>query len=185
MKKALVIVDMQNDFLTGSLGNAECAATVPEVIKLIASGEYDTIITTQDTHGENYMETQEGRNLPVPHCIRGTKGHEIQKDIKEAIVNQTSKLTSASKYIKGIVLEKPTFGSEILAHKLKFEFADYDEIHFCGVCTGICVISNVLLAKAAVPETKIVVIEKACACVTPESHKTAIEAMKMCQVEII
>lgn len=179
MKKVLVIVDMQNDFLTGPLGNAECAATVPEVIKLIESGEYDTIITTQDTHFDDYLDTQEGKNLPVVHCIMGTEGWQIHNDVKKAL---DAKFETDDLKVAGVT--KHSFGDMDKLPRLLRQFAgDIEEIHFVGVCTGICVISNVLIAKAAVPETKICVIERACACVTPESHKTAIEAMKMCQVE--
>ena len=179
MKKALVVVDVQNDFLTGPLGNKECAAVVPEVVRLLKSGEYAAIITTQDTHDRDYLSTQEGKNLPVKHCIENTDGWKIHADVKAAI---DECMADGALYVKTY---KHTFGSLSLLPKVLANFADYDEIHFCGVCTSICVISNVLIAKAAVPETKICVIESACACVTPESHKTAIEAMKMCQVEIV
>lgn len=177
--KVLVIVDMQNDFLTGALGNKECEAVIPEVVKLIKSGDYDVIVTTQDSHKSNYLNTQEGKKLPVPHCIVGTEGHAIQKDILEAILDAKE---NGTEYIN---ILKDTFGADIV-DELDFEdFSNLEEIHFCGVCTGICVISNVLIAKKDEPEAKICVVERACACVTPESHKTAIEAMKTCQIDII
>ena len=162
MKRILVVVDMQNDFTTGPLGNAECAAVIPKVAEVIKTGVYDRIIFTQDTHQSNYLDTQEGKRLPVVHCIEGTAGWEIAP-----------------------VICKPAFGSVQLGECLKQYCGDAEaQIDFCGVCTGICVISNVMIAKAFVPEARVCVIEKACACVTPESHRTAIEAMKTCQVDI-
>lgn len=173
--KVLVVVDMQNDFLTGALGNKECEATIPEVVKAIESG-YDKIFVTQDTHHENYMSTQEGRKLPVVHCIENTEGWEINPVVVEALNKN-----------EATYICKPTFGSVTLGeyvHELSTEDEELT-IDFVGVCTGICVISNAMIAKAEAPEATIRVIEKACACVTPESHKTAIEAMKLCQIEII
>lgn len=176
MKKALVIVDMQNDFIDGALGNAGCKAAVSEVLQLVESGTYDCFLMTQDTHFNDYLETMEGKKLPVTHCVRGTEGWKIHPEIETAVKNRN---------VKVIYHEKSTFGSMALADCLRKELADCDEIDFCGVCTGICVISNVLIAKAAVPEKIIAVVEKACACVTPKSHQTAIEAMKTCQVDIL
>lgn len=179
MKKVLVVVDIQNDFITGPLGNAECRAVVPKVTDVIRYGEYDEIYATRDTHDEDYLKTQEGKKLPVLHCIRGTDGWGIHPIVADAI-------RSCGKKHK--IIDKETFGSlflgQILQQEYLLEQGDL-EIDFVGVCTGICVISNVLIAKAALPEAKICVIEDVCACVTPESHKTAIEAMKMCQVDII
>lgn len=181
MKKALVVIDMQNDFIDGVLGNDECKATVPEVVKLIEEGNYDALVYSQDTHGEDYLETQEGKNLPVIHCIKNTDGWKLNQHVADAIeayrVNRDGSVFG---------FEKNTFGGLVLTDILKTEeLKDYDEIHFCGVCTGICVISNVMLAKATLPEVKLCVVEKACACVTPETHKTAIDAIKTCQVAII
>ena len=168
--KVLVVVDMQNDFIDGALGTKEAVAIVPNVVEKIKSYEGKKIIFTRDTHEVNYMETQEGKNLPVPHCIRGTKGWELNPEI-EALRKEEA-------------IDKPSFGSLGLASCLK-EFDDIESIEFVGLCTDICVISNVMIAKANCPEAEIRVHEKACACVTPESHKNAIDAMKMCQIGIL
>ena len=179
MKKILIIVDMQKDFTNGVLGNAECEATVKKVEKIIKTRPYDKIYLTRDTHHDNYLETQEGKKLPVLHCIKGSDGWQIREEIMQAV---------SDNYMKSAyeVLDKATFGSMELGKYLERESLTNDlEIHFVGVCTGICVISNVLIAKATLPEAKICVIEDACACVTPESHRTAIKAMKTCQVDII
>lgn len=177
--KILVVVDMQNDFITGPLGNSECQAVVSKVVDLIQSDEYDEIYVTRDTHYENYLETQEGKKLPVRHCIHGTDGWGICDEVYQAI-----KFSG----IQYSIINKETFGSLYLGKILELDYLteqDNLEIDFCGVCTGICVISNVMIAKSALPEAKVCVVENACACVTPESHKTAIEAMRMCQIEII
>lgn len=180
IKKALVIVDMQNDFLDGVLGNERCLATVPEVVNLIKEGGYNSLVYTQDTHQDNYLKTQEGRRLPVEHCIEGTDGWKVNDSVMSAIEEYKENQ-------KGCIFNfnKGSFGGLQLITICMNELQDYDEIHFCGVCTGICVISNMMIAKAAVPEIRLCLVEKACACVTEESHKTAIEALKTCQVDII
>lgn len=179
-KKILVVVDMQNDFITGPLGNEECVKVVDPVADLIENGGYDEIITTLDTHYEDYLSTQEGKKLPVKHCVKGTSGHELHDRILCALRGKNSRK-----------VQKCSFGSTRLPDAIR-DCIDIDGLHhdsaqidFCGVCTGICVISNVLMTKAYFPEEQIRVIEHACACVTPESHKIAIEAMKMCQIDII
>lgn len=178
MKKILVVVDMQNDFITGALGNAESQASVEKVVDVIKTNKYDNIFLTRDTHHDNYMETQEGKNLPVPHCIENTAGWEIVDAVSEAVA------VCRDADVK--IINKPTFGSVELGAILR-EIYDKEDaiIDFCGVCTGICVISNVMIAKANCPEAKIRVFQDACACITPESHRTAIEAMRLCQVSII
>lgn len=178
MKKILLVVDMQNDFITGALGNAECQATVQKVVDVIKNNKYDNIFLTRDTHHDNYMETQEGKNLPVPHCIENTAGWEIVDAVSEAVA------VCRDADVK--IINKPTFGSVELGAFLH-EIYDKEDaiIDFCGVCTGICVISNVMIAKANCPEAEIRVFQDACACITPESHRTAIEAMRLCQVTII
>lgn len=181
MKKALVVVDMQKDFITGCLGNEECRAVVDQVVDVINSREYRHVFITKDTHHDNYMETQEGKKLPVEHCIVGTDGWKLDERVDEAIKKQFEAKNTT-------VVQKGSFGSIALGDMLReyrMRAGEDVEFYFVGVCTGICVISNVLIAKAALPESKICVIEKACACVTPESHKTAIEAMKTCQVDVI
>ncbi len=175
MKKLLVVVDMQVDFVDGALGTKEAVAIVPAVKSKIESYMSDVdnqcdIIFTKDTHGEDYMSTQEGENLPVMHCIKGTAGWELIPEL-------------ASYATKYPTIEKPTFGSMELADIISR--GSYDEIEFVGLCTDICVISNVMLAKAADVKAKVYVDSNACAGVTPESHNNALEAMKMCQVAVI
>lgn len=176
-KQILIVVDMQKDFTSGVLGNPECEATVKEVVNVIKSNDWDKIYLTKDTHQKNYLNTQEGKNLPVEHCIEFTDGWEIREEILDAIGNKNA-----------TIIIKPTFGSLFLGNVLRKEYfreQEKIEITIVGVCTGICVISNAMIIKAALPEAKINIIEKACACTTPESHKNAIEAMKMCQINII
>lgn len=177
MKKILVVVDMQNDFIDGPLGNDECKAVVDNVVNVIESNQYDKVYVTYDTHMDNYLTTQEGINLPVKHCIKGTAGHQYNEKVMNALIDKYE-----DNFEK---IEKLTFGSDVLGQNIKYYIkGDEAEIDFIGVCTGICVISNVLVTKAFNPEARVSVIENACACVTPESHKTAIEAMKLCQVNI-
>ncbi|MBS6521060.1 MAG: cysteine hydrolase [Clostridiales bacterium] len=168
--KILIVVDMQNDFVTGSLGTKEAVEVVPNVKKKIE--EYlknrDRIIFTKDTHQSNYLDTQEGRNLPVEHCIIYSHGWEIIPELKL--------------YAKE-VFSKRTFGSVELAKELLE--SDYDEIEIVGLCTDICVVSNALLLKAFAPELKITVDASCCAGVRPETHKAALETMKMCQINVI
>jgi len=168
--KILVVVDMQNDFIDGALGTKEAIAIVPNVVEKIKNFDGDKIIFTRDTHEENYMETQEGKNLPVPHCIQGTNGWELNPEIEALRIEDA--------------IDKPSFGSMELASYLK-ELDGVESIEFVGLCTDICVISNVMITKAALPEVPVIVDASCCAGVTPESHKNALEAMKMCQVKII
>ncbi len=172
----LIVVDMQNDFVTGSLGTKEAVDIVPYVLgrTVDAVNKGDTIIFTRDTHGGDYMQTLEGRNLPVPHCISGTEGWQIIPQLTEYTEGKT-------------IIDKPTFGSAALASML-FEMALYekiDSITLIGLCTDICVISNALLIKAFLPEAEIIVDSACCAGVTPRSHENALEAMKMCQIKVI
>lgn len=180
MKKVLVVIDMQNDFITGCLGNEQCVASVPEVVNVIKSGDYSEVAVTRDTHHEGYLSTQEGRKLPVEHCFENSRGWEIVDEVKKALAESFAE--SDIRYFN-----KPVFGSVELAEYLGQleEKNDALQVDFVGVCTGICVISNVMLAKAYCKEADIRVFANACACVTPESHQTALDAMKTCQVEII
>ena len=169
MAKALVVVDMQNDFVDGSLGTAEAQEMLPRLVEKLKNLDSSTeIFFTQDTHGENYLETQEGKNLPVVHCVKKTHGWEIVPELQE--------FTKKAK----AVIEKKSFGTTRLPTLLK----PYEEVEFVGLCTDICVISNALLLKAFYPEQKIAVDANCCAGVTPESHKNALNAMKICQCEI-
>lgn len=169
MKKLLIVVDMQNDFVTGSLGTEEAKKIIPNVKTRIerAVKEGWDIWFTKDTHEEDYLKTQEGTKLPVEHCIRGTKGWEIIDDLKE--------------YVKHVI-EKPSFGSVKLADGVKEN--TYEEVELIGLCTDICVVSNALLIKALSPELPIAVSEQCCAGVTVDTHEAAIRTMQMCQIEI-
>lgn len=172
--KVLVVVDMQNDFLDDAvLGNARCRAVVPAIVQKIEKGGYDWIVATRDTHDENYLQTQEGKNLPVPHCMKGSAGWQVEDSIAAALEKSKVPVT---------YVDKPTFGSVKLAGMLSEKNAD--EVEFVGVCTGICVISNAMLIKAQEPEALVTVDASCCACVTEESHKTALDAMKLCQIQI-
>ena len=173
MRKILVVIDMQNDCMDAALGTGEAVAIVEAVKEKIRSYPAGDVIATMDTHGENYMETQEGKNLPVVHCVRGTDGWQIRPDIAEL-------LTEAKIY------EKPTFGSTDLARDLK-ELSEKEEIELelIGLCTDICVVSNALLLKAAMPEVKISVDPACCAGVTPEKHEAALETMRSCQIHVL
>ena len=171
MKKVLVVVDMQKDFVNGALGTKEAVAIVDAVVEKVKCFEGE-VIFTRDTHFENYMDTQEGHNLPVPHCIKGTQGWEIRPEL-EAL-----RTTEA--------IDKVTFGSSELPETLAKLNAEnpIEEITFVGLCTDICVISNVMVTKAFFPEIPVIVDAACCAGVTPESHKNALEAMKVCQVKV-
>ena len=168
--EALIVVDMQKDFIEGSLGTKEARAIVENVVKKIKdfNGE---VIYTRDTHYDGYLETAEGRNLPVIHCIKDTEGWKIDE-----------RVFNAGKGKCASVIDKPTFGSEELAAFVKGR--GYDKITLIGLCTDICVISNALLFKAALWETPIAVDRSCCAGVTPESHERALGAMGMCQIEV-
>ncbi len=169
MSDVLIVVDMQKDFINGSLGTEEAQAIVPKVVEKIRSFRGDVYYTC-DTHGEDYENTQEGRLLPVAHCIRGTEGWQLHPEIE--------------KVREGEPIEKETFGSKELAQLLesKDEREGLDRVILVGLCTDICVISNALLIKAVLPEVEIVVDSSCCAGVTPESHERALEAMKVCQI---
>ena len=172
MRKFLVVVDMQNDFISGALGTKEAQAIV-ENVKNKIRGFDGEVLFTRDTHYENYLETQEGKNLPVKHCIKDTWGWEIEKSIDELR--------------DGMAINKVTFGSSSLFNMLESENAraKIDEITFVGLCTDICVISNAIGIKAFLPEVKVIVDSSCCAGVTPKSHENALDAMKMCQIDIL
>lgn len=169
MKRLLVVVDMQKDFIDGSLGTKEAQAIVPAVRDKVVTYQAEgwDVAFTLDTHEEHYLDTQEGKKLPVRHCIAETDGRELCEELGD---------------FKGRYFEKNTFGSMELAQWAAKK--GYEEIELVGLCTDICVISNTLLLKAALPEARIRVDAGCCAGVTPESHKNALEAMKMCQIEV-
>lgn len=173
--KCLVVVDMQNDFVTGALGSQDARAIVENVVKRVrcAVDDGEEIIFTKDTHTENYLETQEGGKLPIPHCIAGTDGWEIIPELRP--------------YTDGrLVVEKPTFGSRQLGELLTqlHEKERLEQITFIGLCTDICVISNAMVTKAFLPEVPLVVEEACCAGVTSESHENALRALEVCQVTV-
>lgn len=184
IKRIFVAIDTQNEFITGTLGNKNCENAVPVIVAEMESGKYIKVVLTKDTHNEHYLETQEGKRLPVVHGQKGTDGHEIHPDVAAAV--------SANFDEKDVtIIEKPTFGSiklgEVLQELVAELSADGSEVEivFAGFCTGICVISNVVVAKTFCPEQRVCVIADACACVTPDTHRTALKAMPTLQVDII
>ncbi len=169
--KLLIVIDMQNDFIDGALGTSEAVKIVSNVAEKIQ--EYrksgGTVVFTRDTHQKNYLQTQEGKNLPVVHCVEGSEGWQISEKLEIA----------GSK-----IFNKPTFGSVELAEYVS-SLKNLEKVELVGLCTDICVISNALLLKAKLPELPICVDSACCAGVTPESHQNALNAMKMCQIEIL
>lgn len=174
MKKILVVVDMQNDFIDGALGTQEAQAIVGNVVKKIEEYQGEKVFATRDTHGDNYMNTSEGKHLPVPHCIKGTEGWEIRQEVLEGLQK-----------VDAEIVDKPFFGSMVLVDKMAEQgFQKELEIELVGLCTDICVVSNALLLKARLPEAIIHVDKSCCAGVTPQSHEAALLTMKMCHIDI-
>ena len=174
MKHLLIVVDVQNDFIDEALGTKEAVLIVPKVTEKIRSFDGD-VIYTRDTHFENYMDTQEGRNLPVPHCIKNTHGWQLNDQVQAAC---------DEKGAYGI--DKITFGSVDLPNYLSTHYPEgIASVELIGLCTDICVISNAMLVKAHFPETPVRVDGSCCAGVTPQSHTNALEAMKMCQITVL
>lgn len=173
--KTLIIVDMQNDFITGSLGSLECQCIVPAVVERLkeALENNERIIFTRDTHTEDYLNTPEGIKLPVKHCIKGSFGWDIIPELRFPITKDQNRNI--------LFIDKPIFGSVDLLKKIN----DNDEIEFCGVCTDICVVSNALMAKSFYPNAKISVDPKCCAGTTINNHLSAIDVMRSCQIDII
>lgn len=168
--KVLIVVDMQNDFIDGSLGNKESEAIIPNVEKKILEWE-GLVVATQDTHQDNYLNTQEGKNLPIVHCVMGTRGWELHPTIKNALEKKHAQ-----------VINKSTFSSVPLAMMLIP--CGVREIHVVGLCTDICVISNAFLLKAHLPEVPIFVDSSCCAGVSKEKHEAALETMRSCQINV-
>ncbi len=183
MKKILIVIDMQNDFITGSLGSKEAQAIVPRVTQKIKDYQKHgyTIYFTKDTHAPNYLETQEGICLPIEHCIKKTSGWELHSDILQLA------LATLPQQTHDTIFEKNTFGSKALAEHiaLSLQGDTAAEIELVGLCTDICVVSNALLLKVFMPEVPITVDAQCCAGVTPESHVHALETMQHCQIKII
>ena len=170
MKKALIVIDMQNDFVFDALGSADAQKILPNVIKRIekARADGEQVIFTRDSHENDYLTTQEGRKLPVPHCIKGTRGWAICDGLYQS---------------GDLVFDKPVFGSIELAKYLQQK--SFDSIEFIGVCTDICVVSNVLLAKAVCLQTEVFVRENCCAGLSKDKHNAALETMRSCQVTVL
>lgn len=182
-KKVLVVIDCQNDFITGALRNEEAIKAVPNIVNKIKNFDGDYILVTLDTHDDDYLETKEGKKLPVKHCVKGTEGWRLQEDIKQALLQFDAMENKNVMYF-----DKPTFGSETMADffNLDEEFEGNLEIEYVGFCTDICVVSNVLIEKALLyNRAEITVDASCCAGVTPESHKAALTTMKMCQINVI
>ena len=173
--KCLVVIDVQNDFVTGSLGTAEAVEMLPRLLEKMRSFE-GAILMTIDTHEENYLETQEGRMLPVKHCIMGTEGWRFPEEVNALRESRGARIYA-----------KPTFGSEKLVADLKrlYESDELESVELVGLCTDICVISNAMVLRAAFPETEIEILSDCCAGVTPQSHQTALDAMRACQFTIV
>ena len=172
MRKLLVVVDMQNDFVDGSLGTKEAEGIVDRVVEEIEKYDSKDIFATRDTHPENYLETQEGKNLPVVHCVKGTFGWQINEKVAAALGTAE-------------IIDKPTFGSRVLTEKIAAIAAEEEiEVTLIGLCTDICVVSNALILKAKYPEAVISVDASCCAGVTPEKHKAALETMRSCQIDV-
>ena len=175
MKKILVVVDMQNDFVDGALGTREAVAIVPNVVKKIREFDGDEIFVTYDTHYDNYLSTLEGQKLPVPHCIDGSYGHELNAEVKAAL---------AGRDYKDVI--KAGFGSFSISRGLKDRYPGEEmEIELVGLCTDICVVSNALIMRAGYPNAKITVDASCCAGVTPETHAAALTTMRCCQIDVI
>ena len=173
MNRVLVVVDMQNDFVDGALGSKEAAAIVPAVTQKIRMFD-GAIFVTYDTHFENYMDTAEGRKLPVPHCIKGTPGWELNGEVKKALDGK--RFTS---------VEKHTFGSVVLPRLIEDTVGEEAfTIELIGLCTDICVVSNALILKASFPEAPLAVDAACCAGVTPAKHEAALETMRSCQIDV-
>lgn len=172
--KALIIVDMQKDFIDGALGTKEAAAIVENVAARIESSQGEMILVTMDTHGDDYLSTPEGKKLPVPHCVKGTDGWKLNDSIAAALAGKSPE-----------TFEKPVFGSVELVEFLKAREGEISEIELVGLCTDICVVSNAIMLKNTLLGTEISVNEKCCAGVTPQSHTEALNTMKMCQINVI
>ena len=181
--KILIVVDMQNDFIEGPLGTPEAVAIVDDVVKRIEDSTNELILFTKDTHHEDYLETPEGKKLPVVHCVEGTRGWETNDKILQAWKNNESTFRVVE--LENNTFNKPVFGSVDLVDFLTSYPEPIDEIELLGVCTDICVISNAIMIKNTLPHVKVSVNAKCCAGVTPQSHKEALNVMGLCQIDII
>ena len=178
--KLLIVIDVQNDFIDGSLANPAAQAKIGNIVERINNFDGDAILVTRDTHTADYRNTKEGEKLPFVHCVKGTDGWYINKDVADALHKKELSESCVVRYF-----DKPTFGSEELAKAVK-EYDGELEIEFVGFCTDICVVSNALMVKAAVYDrADISVIENCCAGVTPEWHEAALTTMNSCQINVV
>lgn len=174
MERILIVVDMQNDFIDGALGTKEAAAAVGQVVSKIQAHS-GPIIATLDTHQQNYLQTAEGKKLPVPHCIKMTQGWQLNEKVRQALSGKNYR-----------TIEKGNFGSVDLVDEIGRILKEKEiEVELVGLCTDICVVSNALLLKAHFPQMRILVDADCCAGVTPQTHQAALETMKMCQIDIV
>jgi nicotinamidase-related amidase len=180
--KILIVIDMQNDFIEGALGTKEAVSIVDSVIERIENSKGELILFTRDTHQEDYLETSEGKKLPVIHCIEGSKGWEINEKVQRAWLYNED--TIVLPQLNNNTFDKPVFGSVKLVEFLKDHEGEITEIELLGVCTDICVISNGIMIRNTLPDVKLIVNSSCCAGVTPGSHNKALEIMEMCQIDI-
>ena len=181
--KVLIVVDMQKDFINGALGTDEARAIVGNVVKRIEKSNDELILFTKDTHQNDYLETSEGKKLPIPHCIEGTDGWQIEPEILKAW--QENKNTIIADELHENTFKKSVFGSTDLVEFLKSKADKITEIELLGVCTDICVVSNAIMIKNAMPDVKISVRADCCAGVTPGSHNAALQVMQMCHIDVV
>ena len=181
--KVLIVIDMQKDFINGALGTDEAQAIVSRVVKRIKESDNELVLFTKDTHQDDYLETSEGKKLPVPHCIEGTDGWQLLPEIFEAW--QNNKSTTIAPELYENTFKKTVFGSTDLVNFLKNKADKICEIELLGVCTDICVVSNAIMIKNAMPDVKISVLSDCCAGVTPESHDAALKVMQMCHIDVV
>ena len=185
--KILCLIDLQCDFIDGTLGSPEAQAIVPRIVEKLNNYEdkrNTLLLYTKDTHYSNYLDTLEGKNLPVPHCIENTPGWSINKEIESAVKANRFLSYSSDKIINSRIY-KNTFGSDDLRDLLIRYKDEIEEVEFCGLVTDCCVVSNVLMARQALPNTKILVDASCCAGTTQEKHLAALEVMKSCQIDIV
>lgn len=172
MRKILIVVDMQNDFINGSLGTKEAEAIVPLVIDKIKHYKKENVFATRDTHDKDYLDTLEGKNLPVIHCLKNTNGWELQKDIAKLIDPRN-------------IFDKPSFGSvELVNHLSQIEKKEKIEIELVGLCTDICVISNAVLLKSFLANTCVSIDSSCCAGSTKKAHEYALKSMESLQIKL-
>jgi len=181
--KVLVVVDMQNDFIDGALGTPEAVAILDNVVRRVRNSAGELILFTMDTHQENYLDTPEGKKLPVTHCVQGTDGWLINESVIGAWRENTNTIRIPE--LSDNTFLKPVFGSVDLVEFLKSREADIEAIEVLGICTDICVVSNAIMIKNTMPDIKISVKADCCAGVTPQSHTEALNTMRMCQIDVV